>query len=94
MAPADPPTGEGRPVVETEQSADEPIVETVARALAATKNVPVTDLESLYSHVETDALERIVSHAQGRASNLVVAFGTSEYVVVVTQRGQVRIHRE
>lgn len=73
---------------------NESVSEAVVRAVSAEKESPPTEIESLYSVVETDALNALFApqvSSDRRMANGAVAFRYSECDIRITHDGEVLI---
>ncbi|WP_440009260.1 HalOD1 output domain-containing protein [Halomicrococcus sp. SG-WS-1] len=76
---------------------NESVTEAVVRDVSAEKESPLTELESLYSVVETDALNTLFApqvNGDRRMANGAVAFRYSECDIRITHDGKVLIKED
>lgn len=72
--------------VRTVRDESESVTHMILRGLSVKKNVPIRELEPLYEQVETEALDSLLTHAEGTESTVSVEFATDDHTVVVTHR--------
>ena len=72
--------------VRTVRDESESVTHMILRGLSVIKNVPIRELEPLYEQVETEALDSLLTHAEGTESTVSVEFATDDHIVVVTHR--------
>ncbi|MFP8954707.1 HalOD1 output domain-containing protein, partial [Natrialbaceae archaeon A-arb3/5] len=71
-------------VVRTDRHESESVLQSVVRAVAARKNVPVEELPPLYEQVDSDALTALFDHAERRRSTITFEFVFAGETVVVS----------
>ena len=80
-------------LVRTTRHADEEILQTVLRAVAACTNTSITELEPLYEQVEPDALDTLLGHAVTNDAPVSIAFELENLTVNVTDDERVCVYQ-
>lgn len=77
----------------TRQADDEPVTETVLRAVAERKGCSQLQLPLLYDCIDPDALNEVIASVEGSSAggSVVVEFEYAEYVVRVVGTGTVEL---
>ncbi|ADD04567.1 uncharacterized protein Nmag_0983 [Natrialba magadii ATCC 43099] len=88
-----PPLADQQAVSQSERTETESITHTVVRALASAKNVPVTEIEPLHKHVDTEALNSLYDDVTHSTSNVKTRFTFQNYCVVIPHGGHVYIYK-
>ncbi|SEH11076.1 hypothetical protein SAMN04487967_0183 [Natronorubrum sediminis] len=70
--------------IRTVREDGESVTHMILRGLARSKNVPVSQLDSLYDDVETESVGDLLAHSRETDSNVSVTFTTDDHTVVVT----------
>ncbi|WP_306061461.1 HalOD1 output domain-containing protein [Natronococcus wangiae] len=70
--------------IQTKRKESEPVSGTIIRGLAAVENVSISEVNPLYEQIDTDALDRLFSHAKHFHTDVAVEFSIDEYTVTVT----------
>lgn len=83
------PTTDSKPIVLTKQ--DDSYLESLVEALCQREGVGMMELEPLYSSVDIEALDRLLSY---RDSDTVVSFETNGWVVTLGSDGKATFDKE
>lgn len=83
-------TDSGSEVV-VDSTAEEPTIQTILRGVAAAKGVSELELDPLYEHVDTTALQNLLEHASEQESSVSVQFSVDECTVSVRSDDSVEI---
>ncbi|AXR79166.1 hypothetical protein AArc1_2854 [Natrarchaeobaculum sulfurireducens] len=76
---------------QTERKRSESMVQAIVRALSTTKDVPVTELDSLYESINTEAVNSLFGHAETRHTAICLEFTHQDHTVTVTQSGAIYV---
>lgn len=71
-----------------------PDIHDICLALAAIEDIPATELNPLYNHVEIEALTRLIRHADEHDCTVGVEFTFQDHTVVVDDKRTIQIHDE
>ncbi|GAB7120495.1 HalOD1 output domain-containing protein [Natrinema pallidum] len=86
---ANKPPSNDSAIICTEQLESESIIETIVRVIADQKNVSDMSLAPIYDQIDSNALVRILDHAEEHECKVKVDFCFEGYRVVVSQDGTV-----
>ena len=67
------------------------MVQAIVRALSTTKGVPVTELDSLYESINTEAVNSLFGHAETRRTSICLEFTHRDHTVIVAQSGAIYV---
>ena len=77
--------------IQTVREDGESVTHMILRGLARSKNVPVSQLDSLYNDVETESVGDLLAHSRETNSNVSVTFTTDDHTIIVTSEDSVCI---
>ena len=77
-----------------DSTAEEPTIQTILRGVAAAKGVDELELDPLYEHVDTTALQNLLEHASEQELSVSVQFSVDECTVSVRSDDSVEVVNE
>lgn len=89
-----PPPNDRQEPFQIERNDAESITHTVARGLASIKGVPVTELDSLHNHVDTEALNKLYDNKTHLKSRICMKFVVQNYCVEIREGDKVHIFKQ
>ncbi len=83
--------GDGGSTILVEEQSDESTTQAILRGITALKGVAETELDPIYSSIETDSMEQLLDHSRMHDSTVSVTFDFEGCTVCVRSKEDIQI---